>query len=103
MFQVGKESKSKHSSQMCILILFLISQLEQLLFKPTTTGFFKEGIFILTQLHCLFSDLLYSASKATVMSANKNIRINCTPVKLTLYSAAGKSSHCPEPVKCTQF
>lgn len=43
---------------MCILILFLISQLEQLQFKPTTAGFFEEGIFILTQLHCLVSDLL---------------------------------------------
>lgn len=51
MFQVGKESKSKHSSQMCILILFLISQLEDSQFKPRAAEFFEEGIFILTQLH----------------------------------------------------
>lgn len=70
MFQVGKESKSKHSSQICISILFLISQLEQLQFKPTTAGFFEEGIFILTQLHCLVSDLLCSASIATVLPPN---------------------------------
>lgn len=44
MFQVGKQSNSKHSSQMCILILFFISQLEQLQFKPTAAGIFEEEI-----------------------------------------------------------
>lgn len=70
-------------------------------FKPTTTGFFEEGIFILTQPHCLVSDLFYSASTAAVLPPNWNIRI--TPVKLTLYHTAGKTNHCPEPAKCTQF
>lgn len=44
-FKVGKKSKSKHFSEMYILIL--ISKLERLHFKNTTAGL-EEGIFIFT-------------------------------------------------------